>query len=68
MAKPISLKEAKKMLKKAGCTALREREHEVWERGDGKKFSLPGAKKKLSAGVVRKLNYFIDGDDNYTRR
>lgn len=68
MAKPISLKEAKKLLKKAGCVAKREREHEIYVRDDGKKFSLPGAKKKLSAGVVRKLQYFIDGDDNYSRR
>ena len=68
MAKPISLKEAKKQLKKAGCIAKREREHEIWIRKDGKKFSLPGAKRQLSAGVVRKLNYFLAGDDNYSRR
>lgn len=68
MAKPISLKEAKKLLKKAGCKALREREHEVWERKDGKKFSLPGAKRHISSGMARKLHYFINGDSNYSRR
>ena len=68
MAKSISLKDAKKLLKKAGCTSKREREHQIWERSDGQKFSLPAAKKNISPGVVRKLNFFLAGDNNYSRR
>jgi len=68
MAKPISLKEATKLLKKAGCVSSREREHTIYTRTDGKKFSLPSAKRQISAGVSRKLSYFLKGDSNYTRR
>ena len=68
MAKPISLKQAKKMLKKAGCVAKREREHTIYVRSDGKKFSLPSAKGKVSPGVVRQLENFAQGKSNYSNR
>ncbi len=68
MAKPISLKQARKMLKKAGCTKERSAGHETWKREDGDTFALPHSSPTISAGVVRQLTYFVKGDEDYRGR
>ncbi len=68
MAKPTTLKQARKLLKNAKCTKARTGSHEIWKREDGRVFSLPAAKPKVSAGCVRQLHHFINGSENYINR
>ena len=66
--KPITVKQARKILKQASCEQIRRGVHEAWKRQDGHTFSLPVGDKCIAPGILRNLKYFISGHENYFRR